>query len=129
MARLRKLTEKQPKARQISAYDEDWAPIKRAAKQAGRHLSKFLISSTKSARPPANPVHLIRIKGWPRWRPRTRSFRASFVRDDPPGRGIAAGCAGSGNKVSTGARNRERPFPPVTARLPPRSRYSSLIST
>ena len=38
------------------------------------------------------------------------------------------GCAGSGNKVSTGARNRERPFPPVTARLPPRSRYSSLIS-
>ena len=38
------------------------------------------------------------------------------------------GCAGSGNKVSTGARNQERPFPPVTARLPLRSRYSSLIS-
>ncbi|MFJ1293513.1 hypothetical protein ACEPPZ_15770 [Paracoccus yeei] len=66
MARLRKLTEKQPKARQISAYDEDWAPIKRAAKQAGLTISQFLISSAKNARQPANPVHLIRIKGWPR---------------------------------------------------------------
>ena len=66
MAHLRKLTEKQPKARQISAYDEDWAPIKRAAKQAGLTISQFLISSAKNARLPANPVHLIRIKGWPR---------------------------------------------------------------
>ena len=66
MAHLRKLTEKQPKARQISAYDEDWAPIKRAAKQAGLTISQFLISSAKNARQPANPVHLIRIKGWPR---------------------------------------------------------------
>ena len=66
MARLRKLTEKQPKARQISAYDEDWAAIKRAAKQAGLTISQFLISSAKNARLPANPVHLIRIKGWPR---------------------------------------------------------------
>ena len=41
MARLRKLTEKQTKERQISAYDEDWAAIKRAAKQAGRHLSQL----------------------------------------------------------------------------------------
>ena len=59
MARLRKLTEKQPKARQISAYDEDWAPIKRAAKQAGLTISQFLISSVKNARQPANPFHLI----------------------------------------------------------------------
>ncbi len=66
MARLRKLTEKQTKERQISAYHEDWAAIKRAAKEAGRHLSQLLTSSAKNARQPANPVHLIRIKGWPR---------------------------------------------------------------
>ena len=66
MARLRKLTEDQTKTRQISVYDEDWAPIKRAAKQAGLTISQFLISSVKNARLPANPVHLIRIKGWPR---------------------------------------------------------------
>ena len=66
MARLRKLTEDQTKTRQISVYDEDWAPIKRAAKQAGLTISQFLISSAKNARQPANPVHLIRIKGWPR---------------------------------------------------------------
>ena len=66
MARLKKLTGDRTKTRQISAYDEDWAAIKRAAKQAGRHLSQLLISSAKNARLPANPVHLIRIKGWPR---------------------------------------------------------------
>lgn len=59
MARLRKLTEDRTKARQISAYDEDWAAIKRAAKQAGLTISQFLISSVKNARQPANPVHLI----------------------------------------------------------------------
>ncbi|WP_190941557.1 hypothetical protein [Paracoccus yeei] len=40
MARLRKLTEDQTKTRQISVYDEDWAPIKRAAKQAGLTISE-----------------------------------------------------------------------------------------
>ena len=55
MARLRKLTEDRTKTRQISAYDEDWAAIKRAAKQAGLTISQFLISSVMNARQPANP--------------------------------------------------------------------------